>query len=111
MERSDFSLTTKQVEANKLLRSGKRHTMLYGGACSGKTFLLVRAFVTRAIKAAGSRHLIARYRFNHVNHSIGLDALPNVLGQNRRDTSFFEDLDCRAFGYPFATASCLAQNS
>ena len=74
-----FHLTAKQVEANKLLGSGKRHVMLYGGARSGKTFLLCRAIVTRALKAPGSRHLIARYRFNHVKNSIGVDTMRKVL--------------------------------
>ena len=76
---SEFTLTAKQVEANKLLGSGKRHIMLYGGARSGKTFVLTRAIITRAIKSAGSRHLIARYRFNHVKNSVGLDTFPKVM--------------------------------
>lgn len=55
------------------------HVMLYGGSRSGKTFLTVRAIVTRALKAPGSRHAIFRLRFNHVVRSIGLDTLPKVM--------------------------------
>jgi hypothetical protein len=46
---------------------------------SGKTFLFVRAIVTRAAMAPRSRHLIARFRGNAVRASIGLDTLPKVL--------------------------------
>src|SRR5262245_16952386 len=40
---------------------------------------MVRATVVRAMKAPGSRHLIARYRFNHVVQSICHDTLPKVM--------------------------------
>jgi predicted phage terminase large subunit-like protein len=54
------------------------HTMLFGGSRSGKTFLLVRAVVTRAL-AHESRHLITRFRFNHIKGSIIYDTLPKVM--------------------------------
>lgn len=72
-------LTPKQHEANRLLGSDARHVMLYGGSRSGKTFLLCRAIVVRALKSPGSRHAIFRLRFNHVVRSVGLDTLPKVL--------------------------------
>lgn len=46
---------------------------------SGKTFLIVAALVTMAIKYPGSRHLIARKHFSHVKNSIWADTLPKVL--------------------------------
>lgn len=52
--------------------------MLYGGSRSGKTFLIVRAIVTRAL-AHKSRHVCLRYRFNHIKASIILDTLPKVM--------------------------------
>lgn len=52
--------------------------MLVGGARSGKTFLLCRAVFIRAIRSAGSRHAIFRYRYNAVRRSIWLDTLPKV---------------------------------
>lgn len=54
------------------------HILLYGGSRSGKTFLIVRTMLMRALKAPHSRHLIARFRFNHVKASIGQDTLQKV---------------------------------
>lgn len=53
--------------------------MLRGGSRSGKTFVIVRAIVQRAINAPGSRHAIFRFRFNHAKTSIWSDTLPKVL--------------------------------
>jgi hypothetical protein len=53
--------------------------MLRGGSRSGKTFLLVRAIIQRAINAPASRHAIFRFRFNHAKTSIWADTLPKVL--------------------------------
>jgi phage terminase large subunit-like protein len=74
-----FSLTERQVLANKLLGSAATYIMLYGGSRSGKTFLTLRAICIRAFKCPGSRHAIFRLRFNHVVRSVGLDTLPKVL--------------------------------
>jgi len=73
------TLTDKQREANRLLASGARNVMLRGGSRSGKTFLLCRAIVQRAINAPGSRHAIFRFRFNHAKTSIWSDTLPKVI--------------------------------
>jgi phage terminase large subunit-like protein len=74
-----FAFTSKQLEAQKLLSDVATHIMLFGGSRSGKTFLHVRNLVMRAIKAPKSRHLIARFRFNHVKSSIILDTFPKVM--------------------------------
>lgn len=74
-----FSLTPKQQEANRLLASQATHVLLYGGSRSGKTALLTRAVVMRAIKADASRHAILRFRFNAVKQTIGMDTLPKVM--------------------------------
>lgn len=73
------TLTPKQREANRLLASTARNIMLRGGSRSGKTFLLVRAIIQRAINAPNSRHAIFRFRFNHAKTSIWSDTLPKVL--------------------------------
>lgn len=73
------NLTPKQREANRLLASTARNIMLRGGSRSGKTFLLVRAMIQRAINAPGSRHAIFRFRFNHAKTSIWADTMPKVL--------------------------------
>jgi phage terminase large subunit-like protein len=56
----------------------QRHTLLVGGARSGKTFWIVRSILVRATRASGSRHLIAKLHFNHVRATIWLDTLPKV---------------------------------
>lgn len=74
-----FHLTPKQIEANELLASPAQHIMLFGGSRSGKTFLIVRAIVLRALKAAGSRHLSVRFRLGHIKSSIMMDTFPKVM--------------------------------
>lgn len=74
-----MKLTAKQIEAQELLSGIFSHLMLFGGSRSGKTFLLVRNVITRAIKAPNSRHLIARFRLNHIKSSIVLDTFPKVM--------------------------------
>lgn len=72
-------LTAKQREANRLLAGPARNVMLRGGSRSGKTFLLVRAIIQRAINAPQSRHVIFRFRFNHAKTSVWSDTLPKVI--------------------------------
>lgn len=73
-------LTPKQREANRLLGGvSPRNVMLRGGSRSGKTFLLCRAVIQRAINAPGSRHAIFRFRFNHIKTSVWADTIPKVL--------------------------------
>lgn len=73
-----FRLTRKQERANQMLGADAMHNMLYGGARSGKTFLLMRAVATRAV-AMPSRHAVLRFRFNHVKASIIYDTLPKMM--------------------------------
>lgn len=79
MQTPPFKLTAVQTSANSLLAGDATHIMLFGGSRSGKTFLLVRAVCTRAIKAPKSRHAILRFRFNAVKNSIVLDTFPKVM--------------------------------
>jgi len=72
-------LHTKQLQAQAILASSAIYIMLFGGSRSGKTFLLVRQLVVRALKAPGSRHAILRFRFNHVVNSIVYDTFPKVM--------------------------------
>ena len=74
-----FKLTVKQTELNQLLAGSTTHILAWGGSRSGKSFTRARAIVIRAMRVAGSRHLIARYRFNHVVQSIWHDTLPKVV--------------------------------
>ena len=76
---SGFKLTGKQEEAQEYCAGDAKHVMLFGGSRSGKTFLLVRNLVLRALKAPGSRHAIFRFRYNHLKASIVLDTFPKVM--------------------------------
>lgn len=73
------TLTPRQREANRLLAGPARNIMLRGGSRSGKTFILVRALIQRAINAPDSRHVIFRFRFNAAKTSVWSDTLPKVL--------------------------------
>lgn len=74
-----MKLTAKQQEAQRILAGIAKYLMLYGGSRSGKTFLLVRNVVMRAMKAPGSRHAILRFRFNAVKAAIIHDTFPKVM--------------------------------
>lgn len=75
---SDFHLTAKQLELQKLLTGTAMHCLLYGGSRSGKTFLLCYAVLTRALRANNSRHAIFRKTGVAVKQAIGKDTMPKV---------------------------------
>lgn len=75
-----FAPTARQREAiDGILASLATWLMLFGGGRSGKTFLILRTVVLRALKAAGSRHLVVRFRFVHLKASIIKDTFPKVM--------------------------------
>lgn len=74
-----FSLTPKQEEIAALLAGPAKHSLIYGGSRSGKTFALCWAIAQRAIKAPGSRHAIFRRHGVAVKQSIGKDTFPKVM--------------------------------
>lgn len=77
---SEFKLTAKQDEAQrKAFATEAKHILLVGGSRSGKTFLIVRNLVMRALKAPNSRHAMFRYRFNSIKSSVVLDTFPKVM--------------------------------
>ena len=98
MTPASFKLNDRQVVGNRLLGSAARNVLLFGGARSGKTFLICRAILARAIAAPGSRHAILRFRANAARSSIALDTLPkarmfcypSVRLHERRQDGFFE---------------------
>lgn len=75
----EFALTDKQREAQALFGSVAQYILLYGGARSAKTFVILRTIATRAFGAAGSRHAVLRFRFNHVKASIVFDTFPKMM--------------------------------
>ena len=81
---SKIKFTERQKEARRLLSNPDHNTiLLHGGSRSGKSFIACHAIAIRAVKAPGSRHLIARFRHRDVKNSIGRDTLPTVLRSNR----------------------------
>lgn len=74
-----FRLTKKQRQAVEMFGGLQRHTMLVGGSRSGKTFFIVRAIVTRALRSPGSRHVIWRFRYNACRASVWLDTYKKVM--------------------------------
>jgi phage terminase large subunit len=65
-----FKPTTAQREALCLVKSGAKHILLFGGSRSGKTTVLVMALIYRAVRYAGSRHLICRLRAKDARSSV-----------------------------------------
>jgi len=65
--------------------------MLFGGSRSGKTFIIIRAIVIRALAAAGSRHAVLRFRFNPVKASIVRDTFPKVMDLCFPDVAYHLD--------------------
>ncbi len=74
-----FKKTADQRKANALLAAAHTRILLHGGSRSGKTFIIVRALIIRALKAPGSRHLITRFHFRDAKLAIFMDTLPKVL--------------------------------
>jgi PBSX family phage terminase large subunit len=68
-----------QNEAIKLFKKKAREILLVGGSRSGKTFIIIYRQLELAVQNPGSRHLIARYRFNHVKNSVWADTLRKVV--------------------------------
>ena len=75
----EFRFTRAQDRARDMLVSDAVHCALGGGSRSGKTFLLVRQVLIRALKEPNSRHAIFRYRFNAIKQSIIHETLPKVI--------------------------------
>lgn len=74
-----FELTDKQKEVRSVFTLGARYFLVYGGSRSGKTFFIVYAIITRAIKAPGSRHVIFRNDGVDAKQSVGNETIPKVV--------------------------------
>ena len=87
-----------QEAARRLLDGPQRYACLVGGTRSGKTFLILRAIIRRALRSEGSRHAILRFHANAARASIALDSLPKVMRccfpetklRERRQDGYFE---------------------
>lgn len=74
-----FKKNRTQVKAIDLFGTKAKEFLLFGGSRSGKSFVIIFAQLALAIQYKDSRHLIARFRFNHAKNSIWLDTLKKVL--------------------------------
>lgn len=86
-----MKFSDKQEEAKDVLSSPATHIMLYGGSRSGKTYLILWTIVLRALAAEGSRHVVLRFRFNHVKASVILDTFPKVMADCFPDVPYHMD--------------------
>lgn len=100
-----FRLTRKQILAARALGSDARHILLFGGARSGKTVLIMRQLIGRALASPGSRHLVVRFRFNHVKTSIVHQTLPTVMDLCYPGVSAYCRLDKSDWYYEFSNGS------
>jgi Phage terminase large subunit len=73
-----INLTPKQRSALQLLMRHK-FCLLYGGARSGKTFVIIYYVIARAIKYPGSLHLVCRRYSTDVRSSIWDITIPSVI--------------------------------
>jgi PBSX family phage terminase large subunit len=72
-------LTLKQRKAAQLLGGLATNVMLYGGARSGKTFLICWRLLHNALTCPGSRQAVIRKYFNSAKRAIAEDTFPKVL--------------------------------
>jgi PBSX family phage terminase large subunit len=81
-----FKPTAIQKNALQLIKGGAKHILLFGGSRSGKTTVLVMVIIFRALRFAGSRHLICRYRAKDARSSVLRETLLpwliNTVGNN-----------------------------
>jgi PBSX family phage terminase large subunit len=82
-----FHPTRVQRAALRLLKTGAKHVLLFGGSRSGKTTILVIVIIYRAVRYAGSRHLICRLRTkdarSSVLHETMMPWLKKIVGVKR----------------------------
>lgn len=74
-----FALTAIQKKAREVLNSAAKFILLFGGSRSGKTFVILRNILIRALKEPFSRHIVFRQTRKSLKESVWLDTLPKVL--------------------------------
>ena len=85
-------LSPKQELAISDWTSPKIREVCYdGGARSGKTYYTIVAIVNRALAFPNSRHLVARYRLNHMTLTVWMQTLMPILKMNLPDDAYSID--------------------
>ncbi len=80
LEPGEILLSENQQKAWAVLSDPtKRYSCLVGGTRSGKTFLIMRAVIMRALKAPGTRHGIFRFRGNAARATLSLGTIKDVM--------------------------------
>lgn len=74
-----FTLTEAQKKARDVLNGDAWFILLFGGSRSGKTFVILRNLILRALKEPYSRHVIFRQTRKALKESVWLDTLPKVM--------------------------------
>jgi len=74
---SSLILTPKQREASRLMGRYKT-VLLEGGTRSGKTVLIIRNMIIRALHYPETWHVALRLRFKHARQSLWVQTLPKV---------------------------------
>lgn len=74
-----FALTAIQKKAREVLNSAAKFILLFGGSRSGKTFVILRNILIRALKEPFGRHIVFRQTRKSLKESVWLDTLPKVL--------------------------------
>lgn len=89
---AQFKLNAKQVEALRLMTDRKsRHTLLLGGARSGKTFLIVRSIIIRCFTYPRSRHLSLRFHRTTAEKYLWKQTLRDVIDKCFPDVGFVQN--------------------
>jgi hypothetical protein len=84
-----FKPTKIQKQALFLVKGGAKHILLFGGSRSGKATVLVMAIIYRALRFAGSRHLICRYRAKDTRSSVLRETLLPLAYQHNREWKLY----------------------
>lgn len=75
---NNFKKTPKQIEATRLMGECQE-VLLEGGSRSGKTFIIIRNIIMRALKYDNTKHLTGRLHFNHAKTSLWYGTIPEVM--------------------------------
>ncbi len=74
-----FVLTDIQKKARTLLNGVAKFILLFGGSRSGKTAIIIRNIILRALKEPNSRHAIFRQTRKDLKEAVWMDTLPKIL--------------------------------
>ena len=72
-----FINTAKQQQAIRIINSCST-SLLEGGSRSGKTAIIIKLMLQRAMRSPDINQVVARLRFNHAKTSLWYDTIPKV---------------------------------